>query len=265
VSAGPPPLPGDLPPVVRAVPLGGGDVARAWRATLDDGRQVVVKATPYDATLEAEGLSALGAAGAPVPTVLAVAPDVLVLEAVGGPPAWEQLGTALAEVHATHGPAFGWHRDNVIGPLPQRNAWCDTSGALVVERRIRPHLEVLPVEVARRLADACERDLPALLDEHDPAPSLVHGDLWTGNVVAGRWLIDPAVHHADRETDLAALHLFGTPPAAFTAAYEAAAPLPDGWQRRRPLLQLHLLLVHVRLFGAGYVPSVVAALDAARL
>jgi fructosamine-3-kinase len=264
VSA-PPPLPAGLPDVARARSLTGGDIAQAWDAELVDGSRVVVKATPYDATLEAEGLAALADAGAPVPAVRGVDHGVLVLDHVGGPPDWEGLGAALATVHGHHGPAFGWHRDNVIGPLPQANGWLPTSGAFVVERRLRPHLEVLPDEVARQLAMACEGPLPALLDEHDPAPSLVHGDLWTGNVVAGRWLIDPAVHHADRETDLAMLTLFGGPDPAFWRGYEAVLPPVDGWRRRRAALQLPPLLVHVRLFGAGYVPSVVAALERARL
>lgn len=260
-----PPLPDGLPAVADATPLGGGQVAAAWRAELEDGRVVVVKATPYDATLEAEGLDALRRAGAPVPAVLAVDDTVLVLEHVTGPPDWEALGAALATVHAHHGPAFGWHRDNVIGPLPQANGWLPTSGAFVVERRIRPHLSALPPDVARRLAAACEGPLPDLLDAHDPPPSLVHGDLWSGNVIAGRWLIDPAVHHADRETDLAMLTLFGFPERGFWAGYEGVAPLPLGWERRRAALQLAPLLVHVRLFGASYVPGVIRALERAGL
>ncbi|MFA9429350.1 fructosamine kinase family protein [Egicoccus sp. AB-alg2] len=261
----PPQLPDDLPAIRHATPLGGGDTARAWRAQLADGHHVVVKATPYDAGLEAEGLRVLAEAGGPVPAVLGVAQHVLVMEHVAGPADWERLGAALAHVHGHHGEGFGWYRDNVIGPLPQRNGWRDSSGAFVVERRIRPYLDDLPHEVARRLAAACDGPLPDLLDAHAPAPSLVHGDLWTGNVVDGRWLVDPAVHHADRETDLAMLTLFGAPPPAFWSGYEAVAPLPDGWRRRRPALQLPPLLVHVRLFGHGFVPSVVRALDAAGL
>jgi fructosamine-3-kinase len=260
-----PRLPGGLAAVREAHVLTGGDVARAWRATLVDGRRVVVKATPYDAHLEAEGLDALRAAGAPVPAVLGVEDGVLVLEEVAGPPAWEDLGAALATVHTEVGPAFGWHRDNVIGPLPQANGWLQSSGAFVVERRVRPHLDALPGAVARRLAAACDGPLPELLDEHDPPPSLVHGDLWTGNVVDGRWLIDPAVHHADPETDLAMLTLFGSPPVEFWGGYRSVSPPADGWERRRSLLQLPPLLVHVRLFGPSYVPAVVRALDAAQL
>lgn len=256
-----PRLPDGLADVTHATPLGGGDTGRAWRAELSDGHDVVVKVTPYDARLEAEGLGALGDAGGPVPDVLAADHDVLVMEHVTGPPDWEGLGAALAGVHGHHGPAFGWHRDNVIGPLPQANGWLPTSGEFVVERRVRPYLDDLPTGVAHRLSAACDGTLPELLDAHEPAPSLVHGDLWTGNVVDGRWLIDPAVHHADRETDLAMLTLFGRPPGAFWSGYEAVAPLADGWERRRPALQLPPLLVHVRLFGAGYVSSLVQALD----
>lgn len=264
-DGGLPVLPDGLPTVDTVAPLAGGDTARAWRVGFVDGTRAVVKATPYLAELEAEGLAALRDAGGPVPATLAVGTHVLVLEEVGGPPAWEALGAALAGVHAHTGRAFGWHRDNVIGPLEQLGGWSGTSGELVVERRIRPHLDALPTVLADRLNRACEVTLPALLDGHGPAPSLVHGDLWSGNVVAGRWLIDPAVHHADRETDLAMLHLFGNPPSAFTCGYREVAPLPDGWERRRPALQLHPLLVHVRLFGGGYVDAVARALDDAGL
>jgi fructosamine-3-kinase len=260
-----PPLPAGLPAVEQATALAGGEVGRVWRVRLADGRDAVVKSCPYDAALEAEGLRALGDAGAPVPEVLGVGPAVLVLAHVAGPPDWEGLGAALAQVHANEGPAFGWHRDNVIGPLPQRNGRLPTSGAFVAERRVRPHLAALPPPLARRLETACAGPLPDLLDEHDPAPSLVHGDLWTGNVVAGRWLIDPAVHHADRETDLAMLTLFGDPDPAFWRGYEARWPLAPGWQRRRHALQLPPLLVHVRLFGASYLPAVSRALDGAAL
>lgn len=260
-----PPLPDDLPAVAGATPLTGGDTARAWRVELADGTHAVVKATPYDAGLEAEGLRALGHAGAPVPSVLGVDRGVLVLEHVSGPPDWEGLGAALAGVHAHHGPAFGWHRDNVIGALAQSNGWTSTAGAFVAERRVRPHLTCLPDPVAHRLAAACEGPLADLLDAHEPAASLVHGDLWSGNVVDGRWLVDPAVHYADRETDLAMLTLFGAPPPAFWEGYTARGELPEGWPQRRAALQLPPLLVHVRLFGAAYVPCVVRAVDAAGL
>ncbi|HVM00611.1 MAG TPA: fructosamine kinase family protein [Egibacteraceae bacterium] len=244
-------------------PLGGGMICEVWRARLSDGREVVVKRAPYPVEVEADGLAALAEAGAPVPEVLAAEDDVLVLAAVGGPPDWPGLGAALARMHRSTGTAFGWHRDNLIGWLPQRNDPCPDWPDFYVNHRIRPWLgaSALPVDVRRRLERACEGPLQALLD-HDPEPSLVHGDLWSGNVVDGRWLVDPAVCYADREYELAFMDCFGGFPAALVDAYIAAWPLEPGWQARRPALQLYHLLVHVEHFGAGYVGGVTSRLDA---
>ena len=258
-----PNLPGNLPAVEHSAVLGGGSICDVWRATLADGTDVVVKRTPYPAQVEADGLAALRDAGGPVPAVLGVDADVLVLEHVAGPADWAELGRAVARIHADTGDAFGWHQDNLIGSLPQANDQTEHWPAFYAEQRIRPWLgaRALPAEVARRLQRACDGPLLDLLDTNPPA-SLVHGDLWSGNVVDGRWLIDPAVCRADRELELAFADLFGGLPAAFTQAYTDAWPLAPGWQQRRPALQLYHLLVHVELFGAGYVGSVVARLDA---
>ncbi|MBW3620391.1 MAG: fructosamine kinase family protein [Actinobacteria bacterium] len=256
-------LPGGLGEVRTDAPLSGGSIADARLVTLTDGRRVVVKRTPTDASLEAEGLAALADAGAPVPTVLHVEEHLLILEHVTGPPAWQELGRTLATVHRRDaGDRFGWHRDNVIGSLPQRNTPDPVWPRFYVEQRIRPLLDAaaLPDAVRGRLLDACDGPLPDLL-AHDERPSLVHGDLWSGNVVDGRWLIDPAVHRADRELELAFADVFGGLPDAFRRGYGEAWPLDEGWQRRRPALQLFHLLVHVELFGAGYVGAVTSRLD----
>lgn len=262
MSSSLPPLPGGLAPPADATPLSGGMIARVWRVRLADDRVVVVKQTNYDAQLEAEGLGALAEAGGPVPGVLAADHAVLVLEHVSGRPDWPGLGRALARVHRHTGASFGWHRDNVIGPLRQDNTPTASWPEFYAERRIAPYLddENLPATVADRLRAALSGPLPALLDT-DPAPSLVHGDLWAGNVIDGRFLIDPAVNHADRELELAFMALFGGFPDALWAAYEHELPLEAGWQRRRPALQLYHLLVHVSLFGGTYVRAVTARLD----
>ena len=258
-----PDLPGGLPAVEHSAALGGGSICDVWRATLSDGTDVVVKRTPYPAQVEADGLAALRDAGGPVPAVLGVDRDVLVLEHVGGPADWAQLGTAVARVHADAGEAFGWHQDNLIGSLPQANPRTSHWPEFYAEQRIRPWLgaRALPGEVRHRLEVACEGPLLDLLDT-DPPASLIHGDLWSGNVVEGRWLIDPAVCRADRELELAFADLFGGLPQAFGDAYAGEWPLASGWQQRRPALQLYHLLVHVELFGAGYVGSVIGRLDA---
>lgn len=220
----------------------------------------MVKRTSYDARLEADGLRALAAAGAPVPAVHSVDEHQLVMDWVSGPPAWVELGRSLATVHTTTADRFGYPIDNVIGSLPQINTWTDDWAEFFVVNRIRPHLEALPPDLAARLERACDRHLPAFL-AHGASPSLVHGDLWAGNVVDGRWLIDPAVHYADREHELAFMALFGGIPEAMERAYLELLPLDDGWQRRRPILQLPHLLVHVRLFGGGYAGMVADRLD----
>jgi fructosamine-3-kinase len=256
--------------------MAGGSICEVHEVRLADGRAAVVKETPYPAEVEADGLAALAAAGAPVPEVLACEGRMLVLAKVGvgsadgGSPAgrWAALGARLAEVHATSaaaGELFGWPRQNRIGPLLQDNTEDGDWARFYAERRIRPHLDApaLPAEVRLRLERALDGPLAALLPPAPPA-SLIHGDLWSGNVVDGCWLVDPAVQRADRELELAFAAVFGGIPPPFWDAYAATWPLADGWEERRPALQLHHLLVHVRLFGAAYVGAVTARLDALR-
>lgn len=225
------------------------------------GVAAVVKETSYDATTEADGLRALGEAGAHVPRVLAATPDRLVLEEVVGDGDWAGCGRRLARVHQVLGEGFGWRRDGVIGPLPMANPWGHDWPDFYAAHRLAPWLDDLPGPFARRLDAAVEDGRLRRLLDHDVPPSLVHGDLWSGNVVGGQWLIDPAVHHADRELDLAMARLFGGFPEVFFAAYQQVWPLDDGWEERLPALQLFHLLVHVRLFGGGYVRQVADRLD----
>ena len=231
------------------------------RRTTVDGTPAVVKHTTYDATTEAVGLDALRDAGAHVPRVLEVAADRLVLEEVHGDGDWAGCGRRLAEVHRTVGDAFGWARDGFIGPLPMRNDHGDDWAAFYATHRLGPWIDDLPQGLVSRLRSAIDDGRLAGLLDHGVVPSLVHGDLWSGNVVGGQWLIDPAVHHADRELDLAMARLFGGFPRDFFAAYQEAWPLDDGWEQRLPALQLFHLLVHVRLFGVGYVRQVADRLD----
>jgi len=258
-----PELPPDLgePETWRRVP--GGDICESWEAAWADGRRAFVKRTPYPARIEADGLEALRRAGAPVPGVLGVAPHTLVLEWLEGSSEWAGLGRALATVHRATAKAFGWPEDNRLGSLVQRNGDWPQWAEFYAERRVRPFLSAggLDDALRRRLRAALDGPLQDLLGAHAPAPSLVHGDLWAGNVVDGRWLVDPAVCFADRELDLAFAEVFGGFPEAFHHAYQEAWPLPDGWRERRPALQLYHLLAHVKLFGGGYAASVAARLD----
>jgi fructosamine-3-kinase len=224
---------------------------------------VAIKRTSYDAHLEADGLRRLSGAGAPVPEVLRVGRDELVMTWASGTPDWEALGATLATVHRTTAPAFGYDIDNVIGSLPQPNPWTEEWGSFYSDNRVRVHLDDpgVPDLLRRRLLAACEGPIADLLDEQHPVPSLVHGDIWSGNIIDGAFLIDPAVSFSDREVELAFMAVFGGIPQEMWRGYLEEWPLADGWQRRRHALQLHHLLVHVRLFGGSYVRMAEERLD----
>lgn len=266
-GAAPPPLPGDLGVLRDPRRLGGGSICDVWDGTLADGTRVAVKRAPYEVDVEVDGLAALDDAGAPVPEVLGADDDVLVLRHVTGAPAWEWLGGRLAQVHrATAAQQFGWHRDNLLGRAVQPGGWSDDWPTFFAEHRIQPLLSApaVPDAVRGRIERAIRGPLPDLIGAHDPRPSLIHGDLWSGNIIDGRWLIDPAVWLADRELELAFTRLFGGVPEAFFAGYDAAWPLPDGAARRRPALQLYHLLIHVWHFGASYLAPLTDRLDELR-
>ncbi len=244
--------------------VGGGDINQAFRVELEGGVRAFVKTRPGAAAgeyeTEAEGLRWLAETGGlPVPDVLGVADDVLVLEWVepGRRGDEAQLGHGLALVHGAGAHAFGGPRPLRIGALELPNDPAPDWATFYAERRLRPLLHALPASGARVLERVCER-LPEFIGEAEP-PARLHGDLWTGNVLWGAdgrpWLIDPAAYGGHREVDLAMLRLFGSPGAAFLAAYEDVVPLADGHAERVGLWQLFPLLVHAALFGGGYAAS----------
>jgi len=159
---------------------------------------------------------------------------------------WGELGRMLARLHRETGPRFGWHRDNHIGRSPQANGWMDDWNEFWWLRRLAPQLE---------RADLRAEFLKQALRDHRPAPSLLHGDLWSGNagfIDEGPVLFDPAVYYGDREADLAMTELFGGFAPEFYAAYERELPLDEGYAWRKHLYNLYHLLNHLNLFGSGY-------------
>jgi fructosamine-3-kinase len=241
------------PPATRQK-LHGGDLSDVVRLCLDDGREVVAKSGPMVAR-EARMLAAITEAGAPAPRVLGVAGDVLLMEALDEiaprDDAWARFGRDLAMLHARTGAGYGWPEDYAFGPVAIANTPAPDWPRFWAARRLRPFLPHLPPALAIRVERLAER-LSDLLPEAPP-PALLHGDLWSGNLLAGPggrfFLIDPACYHGDGEVDLAMLHLFGGPGPGFAEAY---GPLAPGWRERRAVYSLFPALVHVRLFGAGY-------------
>jgi fructosamine-3-kinase len=155
---------------------------------------------------------------------------------------------------------YGWHRDNFIGPTPQLNAWHEHWPTFWRERRLAPQLALAARNghggPLQRAGERLLASVDTLLAGHAPAPSLLHGDLWSGN--AGLLpdgtpvVFDPAVYVGDRECDLAMTELFGGFDADFHAAYRDALPLDHGYRVRRELYNLYHLLNHLNLFGQAY-------------
>ncbi len=233
-------------------------------------------ATRADFEMEVAGLRWLAEAqGIRVPAVLGV----------GGEPGWlelerveqgrlsvegaEELGRSLAAMHALSAASYGSLPPNApdkllrIGLLQIEMEPMDDWAELYAARLVAPIAERahrsggLSDEDLAAVGAVCER-MAELSGPQEP-PSRLHGDLWSGNVLAGRdgraWLIDPAAYGGHREIDLAMLRLFGSPSERIISAYEEAAPLADGHEERIDLWQLLPLLVHAALFGGSYGAS----------
>lgn len=218
---------------------------------------------------EAQGLQALAASEAiRVPAVVcsgvAGGHSYLVLEYLelgrGSRAAHAQLGRDLAAMHRHSAGHFGWQRDNTIGSTPQPNAWQDDWLAFLRTQRLGYQLELAVhngctrqlVGKVRAVSDGLE----GLFGDYRPQPSLLHGDLWSGNYAVTSddipVIFDPAVYYGDREADLAMTELFGAFPAAFYEAYRDAWPLDPGYALRKTLYNLYHVLNHFNLFGGAY-------------
>jgi fructosamine-3-kinase len=247
---------------------------------LEDGRRLAakVRSGAGHASLEIEAYMLRELArlsGLPVPHVHYADADLLVMDFIetdGAPitPSVERHAAELiATLHATPRDAFGYERDTLIGPLPQPNPQSDRWIPFFREQRLLHMARAAQAEgrLPSSLLARIER-LAKRLDDYliEPRfPSLLHGDLWTGNVlvrgmrVAG--LVDPAIYCGHPEIELAFTTMFGTFGRAFFDAYEALQPLEPGFHEvRRDLYNLYPSLVHVRLFGAAYLGGIDATL-----
>ncbi|MEM8660599.1 MAG: fructosamine kinase family protein [Pseudomonadota bacterium] len=189
-----------------------------------------------------------------------IALEYLQLESVCSLSAQEKLGESMAALHRCRANEFGWHRDNYIGTTMQINNWTESWTAFLSQHRIAHQLTMaqgagLPRSTIDRINRLLE-NLAVFYRSYTPAPSLLHGDLWSGNcamTLEGVPVIfDPAVYFGDRECDIAMTELFGGFNTVFYDAYRAAWPLDEGYRVRRNLHQLYHILNHFNLFGPGY-------------
>lgn len=262
----------------RIQPLAGGCIAAVYRLWLPDQTSLVAKVGDgHGDSLEAEGymLRYLAAHSAlPVPQVLHSADALLVMTFIEGSSLLDDRAQAhaaelLAALHDVRGAAYGLERDTLIGGLHQPNspsaAWIPffREQRLLYMGREALRARQLAPEIFARLERFCAR-LEAWLHE-PPCPSLLHGDMWTTNILAqgGRvtGFIDPAIYYGHPEIELAFSTLFNTFGAAFFRRYHELRPIAAGFfEERRDIYNLYPLLAHVRLFGGGYVGAVARTL-----
>ena len=261
--------------------ISGGDVNDAYELVLTTGERVFMKSNRRsDAsffTAEAEGLSAIAQTGAiGTPHVLGCGTDkgraFLLLQFVTGKSRvsdyWENFGRQLAKMHMAEtkeyvtGGVYGFNSDNYIGHSNQintpHNDWIGFFRDCRLDVQFR---------MAEKYFDSAEhRQINRLLDRLDTLliepeyPSLLHGDLWSGNFMTGddgeAWLIDPAVYVGHAEADIAMTELFGGFSETFYSAYREIAPMQAGYEDRRDLYNLYQLLNHLNMFGGSYLSSV---------
>jgi protein-ribulosamine 3-kinase len=175
----------------------------------------------------------------------------------------QNFAESLASLHQQAGQSFGLDRNNYIGITPQKNlpqntSWRDFfwNNRLLFQIELAISRGALPTDFpSQKLAIVCDRLLT-----HSPTPSLVHGDLWSGNTLftedGQTYFIDPACSYSDKEVDLAMTELFGRPPQAFYDHYLDRLPLPPGYEDRKILYNLYHLLNHLNIFGQSYLGQV---------
>lgn len=265
--------------VVHIDALSGGCIGQVYQVRTTSGHKLVVKVDEGPAPwLDIEGfmLRYLAEESAlPVPEVLHSAPELLIMawipgQSLFGTAAQEHAAELLAQLHGLSAAQFGFERDTLIGGLLQPNHQRDSWIQFFANERLRymageaARVGRLPEGWLRRI-DSLALRLDAWLSEPDQ-PSLIHGDVWTTNVLAAGGeitaFLDPAIYYADPEVELAFITLFGTFGAPFFARYQALRPLAPGFfEERRDLYNLYPLLVHCRLFGGSYVAQVGRILD----
>lgn len=220
---------------------------------------------------EAEGLESLrtalleaGVSDLRVPEVHRVDETVLEMAPIDCVAATERtldmLGEGLALMHKIARPQYGWSRDNYIGLSPQPNRWSSSWGDFFVRDRLGYQVSRIRDSSIRSsfgsILDNHGPDLASWLDRHCEHPSLVHGDLWSGNALfdgATPWLIDPAVYYGDREVDLAMTEMFGGFGAAFYEAYDRMYARSAVYEQKRDIYNLYHFLNHYNLFGGSYL------------
>lgn len=260
--------------------VSGGDINEAYRVTTNEGLFFVKlnDANSYPEMFEQEALGLTELAKTNIiqtPEVIATGKTefdaFLLLEWIeqGSPSStfWEDFGIQLAKLHQTTNDRFGWMNNNYIGSLVQYNSWTEDWSEFFILNRLEPQLKfAMERGLMNRFHSVKFEKLFHKLDDLFPKeqPALLHGDLWSGNFMLSSEgnpvVIDPAVYYGHREMDLAMTKLFGGFNSQLYQSYNEEFPLETDWDERVLLCNLYPLLVHVNLFGVGYLHQVENAL-----
>lgn len=256
---------------LKSHPLSGGDINKVFLLQFEEGEFVIklnsLKRFPGIFQAEAKGLKLLEASRSfLIPEVFdggELNSHAYLLIKYLEPSDFEEdfsslFAEKLVKLHKTTQTKFGLDHDNHIGSLPQQNDFCETPYEFYISQRLLPQFKMAHDKGFK--FSTIESLFKNLYDEiPDEAPSLIHGDLWNGNYLNtknGPALIDPAVSFGPREMDLAMMKLFGGFDSSIFDKYNELFPLRANWKNRIEVWQLYYLLVHLNLFGPGYLQGV---------
>ena len=261
----------------KIIPLNGGDINQVFKVELNNQNLVIKLNKSKDLTQlfekEKKGLELLSQSNFIIPKPHLYGTyksyDFLIIDYIetGRNLNWGDFGEKLAQLHQIEGKHFGLDHDNYIGSLMQVNEQCNEWIEFYTNHRL------LALTAKARDQGLFERKhclwiekLCQKLDELIPTccPSLIHGDLWSGNLLTDKSgqpvLIDPAVYYGHPEMDWAMLSLFGNYPEEAMISYQNIKPLEKGFEERVDIHQLYPLLVHLILFGRGYISGILMTL-----
>ncbi|MBI5663088.1 MAG: fructosamine kinase family protein [Ignavibacterium album] len=269
--------------IVSSRSVGGGCINDAQTITTSDNRQYFLKMNLNSANdmffKEANGLLELKKASAiRVPEVILVDTNFILLEQINtgrkSKTFDEDFGRSFANLHQFTSEHFGFYEDNYIGSTPQKNIpdndeknnWIKFyfNKRLLFQYKLLEKNGYADSAIKRRIS-LLENKIENILEGSENIPSLLHGDLWSGNYLVDEngnaCLIDPAVYYGNREADLAMTKLFGGFSSVFYKSYQEVFPLPDGYEYRENIYKLYHIMNHLNLFGGGYYHQTISLMD----
>ncbi|MHB8580471.1 MAG: fructosamine kinase family protein [Ignavibacteriaceae bacterium] len=269
--------------ILSTHPVSGGCISEAFKIDTKSGRSLLLKinsSEPPDMFLkEANGLTELRKANAiKVPEVIAVDSSFILIEFISSSGKskhfFEDFGRKFALLHGFLGDRFGFYEDNYIGSTPQinitnvedENDWIKFffNKRILYQFRIAEKNGFATSELTSGISKI-EKIIAQILSSVNEKPSLLHGDLWSGNFITDETgnacLIDPAVYYGNREADIAMTKLFGGFTNEFYDSYNECFPLPDGYEYRENIYKLYHVLNHLNLFGMNYYTQTLSLIN----